>query len=60
MTNKDIRHAIKTCDWRHDALKGKDRSDRYVIYKGLCMPCLKVIETGKCETLKELFEKAKK
>ena len=57
MNDKDIRHAIKTCEWRHYALKGKDRSDRYVICRGLCTPCLRVIETGKCETLKELFEK---
>ena len=57
MTDKEIRHAIKTCIWRHDALKGKDRSDRYVICKGLCEPCLKVIDDGRCDTLIELFKR---
>lgn len=57
LTDKDIQHAIKTCDWRHDALKGKDRSERYVICRGLCKPCLMVIEEGRCEKMIEIFKR---
>ena len=56
MTDKEIKHAIKTCHWRFDGFKGNDRSDRYVICKGYCEPCMKIIDKGKCDTLIELFK----
>lgn len=56
MTDKQIKTAIRNCYWRYDGFKGKDRSDHYVICRGYCEPCLKVIDSGKCDTLIELFK----
>ena len=56
MTDKQIKSAISNCYWRDDGFKGKDRSDRYVICKGYCEPYLKVIDSGRCDTLIELFK----
>lgn len=56
MTNKQIKSAIQNCHWRDDAMNGKNMDDRYVICRGYCLPCLAVIDDGKCDTLIELFK----
>lgn len=56
MTDKQIKSAIRNCHWRDDAFNGKNRDDRYVICRGYCLPCLKIIDDGKCDTLIELFK----
>lgn len=56
MTEKQIKSAIRNCHWRDDAFNGKRRDMREVICRGLCLPCLKVIDDGKCDTLIELFK----
>ena len=57
VTQKDIDRAIKNCTLADKHFKGKDRTHRYVVCKGECLPCLAVIEKGTCDTLKELFAK---
>lgn len=56
MTEKQIKSAIRKCHWRDDCMNGKHRDMRAVICRGLCLPCLKVIDDGKCDTLIELFK----
>lgn len=56
MTDKDIKHVIRTCTIRHDVLK----HERYlsdVICREYCLPCLRVIDRGQCPKLQELFRK---
>ena len=56
ITEKDIEHTIKTCEWRHTGMKGKDRTERYVICKYLHLPCPLAISEGRCTTLQDLFK----
>lgn len=56
MSNKEAEHAIRTCKWRDDAFKHQ-RDMRQVICRGMCLPCLRVIETGECDTLLKLARK---
>ena len=56
MTDKEIKSAIQNCHWRDDAMNGKNSDERYVICRGYCLPCLKVIDDGKCDMLIELFK----
>ena len=56
MTDKQIKSAIRNCRWNDDCINGKHRDDRLVICRGYCLPCLKVIDDGKCDTLIELFK----
>ena len=60
MTDKEIKSAIKNCKWNDNVFNGYNRDDREVICRGYCLPCLKVIDSGKCDTLIELFRKEKK
>ena len=48
ITDKDIRQAVKTCQWR---VKNQSIS----LCKGMLGVCERVIETGKCDTLIKLF-----
>lgn len=56
MTQEDIDHAIETCHWRDKVFVGNDKGDRYAVCRGCCLPCLAVIDKGKCVTLIELFK----
>ena len=47
-TQKEIDTAIKECRWRKD-LAGAN------VCTGRVLPCAVVIEKGKCDTLRELF-----
>ena len=53
---KIIYREIKKCPYRHKGMVGKDRTEKYVICKLYCIPCLAVVEKGKCDALKELFK----
>ena len=44
---------IKECIWR------KDIGDGIIICKGLCGPCQRIIDTGKCDTMIEYFKTKK-
>ena len=48
VTQKQIDEAIKNCYWRADL-------DGVNVCKGELTPCMRVIEKGNCDTLKELF-----
>ena len=55
MTQEQIDEAIKNCRWlSQNRGLGNQIPD---ICSGECLPCAKVIESGKCETLIELFGK---
>ena len=57
MTDKDIKHVIRTCHIRNDYPTG--RKSRYlsdVICRDNCLPCMRVIEKGQCPKLIELFK----
>lgn len=45
----ELEQAIKECPWRKD-MAGVD------ICAGECLPCSRIIETGKCDTLIQLFK----
>lgn len=49
ITDKDIRQAVKTCQWRVE-------NQGISLCKGMLGVCERVIETGKCDTLIKLFE----
>lgn len=55
ISEKVINETIDSCmwlsdnNWNGDLIKG--------ICTGMCMPCQKAIDFGKCPTLKELFNK---
>ena len=53
MTEKELNEAIQTCHWRM-------MFDGIAICRGDCAPCSRLIEQGKCSTLRELFEKERK
>ena len=56
ITNDNIKHVIRTCKTRNDYPTG--RKSRYlsdVICREFCLPCMRVVEMGKCPKLKELF-----
>lgn len=53
ITDADIKQAIKTCEWRMN-VGGID------VCKGECNICIRTIETGKCDTLQNLFRKGGK
>lgn len=48
VTQEQIDEAIKNCFWRKDA-GGVD------VCRGEVAPCMRIIEKGKCDTLKKLF-----
>ena len=48
ITQEEINDAIKNCIWRQE-LNGVS------ICRGEVTPCSNVIDSGKCDTLKELF-----
>lgn len=50
MTEKELNEAIRTCHWRQ-------MFDGIVICRGDCAPCYRLIEQGRCDTLKRIFEK---
>ena len=50
ITDKDIKHAIDTCQWRLNI-------GGVYVCEGMCGACVKVIENGQCDTLKKLFSK---
>lgn len=54
MTQKDIDDAIKNCRWKSQN-RGLGRLIEDIC-TGECLPCSKVIENGKCDTLIELFK----
>lgn len=57
MTDKDIKRVIRTCHRRNDYQTG--RQSRYlsdVICCDYCLPCMRIIEKGKCPKLIELFK----
>lgn len=47
-TEKELNNAIKTCKWRQEFMG-------VVICSGMCGPCVRVIENGECDTLKNIF-----
>lgn len=49
ITQKEINTAIKECKWRKE-LYSVD------VCLGECLPCVSIIEKGKCDTLRELFK----
>lgn len=59
MTQEQIDKAIKNCYWRNTTYVGKTGDEAYAICRGMLTPCLRVIETGKCDTLIELFQEGK-
>lgn len=50
MTQKEINEAIETCYWRQ-IVHG------IAICRGDCAPCMRIIDQGKCDTLKQIFAK---
>lgn len=57
MTQEEIDKAISNCYWlSQNRGQGNLIPD---ICSGECLPCQKVIESGKCETLIELFGRGK-
>lgn len=50
MTEKELNEAIQTCHWRQIF-------DGIAICRGDCAPCSRLIEQGKCDTLKQIFVK---
>lgn len=50
MTEKELNEAIRTCDWRQ--MLGD-----IAICRGDCAPCYRLIEQGRCDTLKRIFAK---
>ena len=48
ITDKDIEHAIDTCQWRLNVCG-------VYVCKGMCGACVRVIENGQCDTLQRLF-----
>lgn len=45
---KSLKKEITTCLWRNDIDK-RERNLGYVVCRLHCLPCLRVIELGKCE-----------
>lgn len=50
MTEKELNEAIQTCHWRL-------MFDGIAICRGDCAPCSRLIEQGRCNTLKQIFAK---
>lgn len=48
---------IKKCPYRNKSMKGKERTDRYVICELQQLPCSGVVESGRCEALIEYARK---
>lgn len=48
VNDKDIKHAVRTCRWRHTV-------GGVPICAGNCNICSIEIERGRCDTLKQLF-----
>lgn len=53
LTEEQVEAAVKSCKWRHD-FAGVG------VCRGLCGPCIRIIESGHCPTLKELAANDKK
>ena len=51
----DIKHIIRTCPMRDDFMHHK-RNMREVICREQCLPCLRVVELGKCESIIKAFK----
>ena len=45
---KSLKRKITTCHWRNDIDK-RERNLSNVVCRLHCLPCLRVIELGKCE-----------
>ena len=57
MTESDIMLIIRNCEARNDFASGLNLQLPEVICRDLCLPCLKVIDLGKCPQLIELAQK---
>ncbi|MBR4313768.1 MAG: hypothetical protein IKP66_02545 [Lachnospiraceae bacterium] len=55
MTQESINKAIENCYWRNTEFGSKEMGSPTAICKGYCLPCNKVVEQGRCDTLIELF-----
>lgn len=53
ITQADVNKAIKECYWRKEVASVS-------ICAANCIPCVKVIDSGKCEALRKLVNKAAK
>lgn len=53
ITDKDIQDAVESCKWR------KYLGDTWICVGDL-VPCLKHIDDGKCDTLRNLFAKERR
>lgn len=53
VTQEEIDKAIRECFWKSQNKPGDLIPD---ICTGICLPCAKVINSGKCDALIELFE----
>ena len=56
ITDKDIRQAIRTCEWKSQHNKSGLRIIPNIC-TAKCKPCRKAIDDVECPILKELFKK---
>ena len=47
-TEQDIQAAVENCYWRKEV-------HGVAICTGMCAPCVVVMESGNCDTMKDLF-----
>ena len=59
MTDKELKHIVRTCTIRHDFMEHK-RNLNEVICRDHCLPCLRVIELGKCTRIKEYINDSRR
>ena len=52
--DEELNKVINDCFWICRDFGNKPTD---VICKGYCNPCIKIIDSGKCDTLKEYFQK---
>lgn len=55
ITQEMMNKTIKECLWRRDTF-----GEGYEFCSGMCLPCKRVIETGKCDALIHLFKEHEK
>ena len=53
VTQEEIDKAVEKCYWKSQNRPGNLMPD---ICTGMCLPCAAVINSGKCDTLIELFD----
>ena len=56
MTFGEAKHTVMTCHWRDDSPNHR-KDMRDVICRGTGLPCLRVLEKGRCDMLLELARK---